>query len=297
MQSFDLNLLVALDALLTEGSVVGAARRMNLSAPAMSRTLGRIREAIGDPILVRAGRNLVPTPRAAELRERVRQLVEESRALLHAGAPLDLATLRRTFTLRANDAFVETFAARLVAHIASAAPGVRLRFAPRGDKDVAALREARIDLDIGVVEETGPEVRIQTLFRDRFVGVVRAGHPLARGKMTPQRYASFPHISVSRRGRSNGPVDRALAEVGLSRDVTIIVPSFSAALAIARTSDLVASVPQRQTGLACADMHAFPLPVPAEEITVSQTWHPRHDADPAHRWLRSCLRQICADKG
>ncbi|MBV8650416.1 MAG: LysR family transcriptional regulator [Alphaproteobacteria bacterium] len=294
MSSLDLNLLTALDILLTEGSVGGAARRLNLSASAMSRTLTRIREAAGDPILVRAGRNLVPTPRAQELRERVREIVEAAQAVLRADAPLDLAGLERIFIIRANDGFVEVFGGRLIQRVAAAAPGARLHFAPKPDKDVRALREGRIDIDVGVVSETGPEIRIQTLFRDRFVGAVRAGHPLTQGAITPERYAACQHISVSRRGRCEGPIDDALQRLGLAREVVTVVASFPAALAIARTSDLVANVSERHTAPSRNGMYTFPLPVTTGDITISQSWHPRNDADPAHRWLRSCLREVCA---
>ncbi|RWC48352.1 MAG: LysR family transcriptional regulator, partial [Mesorhizobium sp.] len=173
MPSPDLNLLVALDVLLNEGSVARAAQRLRLSPSAMSRTLARLREATGDPLLVRAGRGLVPTPRAQELRLQVGRVVEEGEALLRPARLLDLQGLDRTFTLRTNESFVEEFGPRLVASVGAQAPNVRLRFAPKSDKDVASLRDATIDLEIGVAGETGPEIRIQTLFRDRFIGAAR----------------------------------------------------------------------------------------------------------------------------
>lgn len=289
MADADLNLLVALDALLADGSVAGAARRLGLSASAMSRTLARLRAATGDPLLVRAGRGLVPTTRAALLRDRVRDLAEEARAVLRPAAGLDLATLDRTFTIRANEAFLEQFAACLVAAVTAAAPGVRLRFAPKPDKDVQPLRQGLVDLDIGVLGVTGPEVRVQALFRDRFIGAVRVGHPLATGDVTPERYAACGHVVTSRPGRTSGPVDQALGALGLTRAVIAVVPGLPAALAIARASDLVALVPERLTATARAGMYSFPLPVQTEAITVSQMWHPRLDADLAHRWLRGLV--------
>lgn len=289
MPEADLNLLVALDALLADGSVAGAARRLGLSASAMSRTLARLRAATGDPLLVRAGRGLVPTPRAAELRDRVQDLAQEAQAMLQPAAGLDLATLDRTFTIRANEAFLEQFAACIVAAVTAAAPGVRLRFAPKPDKGVQPLRQGLVDLDIGVLGETGPEVRIQALFRDRFIGAVRAGHALASGSVTPERYAAYGHVVTSRPGHMSGPVDVALAALGLTRLVVAVVPGFPASLAIARASDLVALVPEHLTAAARAGMCSFPLPVQTEAITVSQMWHPRQDADPAHCWLRSLV--------
>jgi len=306
MADTDLNLLTALDALLAEDSVAGAARRLGLSASAMSRTLARLRAATGDPLLVRAGRGMVPTPHAAALREHVRDLAQDAKAVLRpAVASLDLAELKRSFTLRCNEGFVEVFAARLVAAVIAVAPNVRLHFAPKPDKDVRALREGLIDIEIGVLGKSGPEVRLQTLFRDHFLCAVREGHPLlGRGKITAERYAACGHVVASRRGHGSGPVDEALAALGLSRTVVVVVPSFRAALAVASVSDLVALVTSsffsatqgHQAKSGPAVVRSFPLPVRTEAITVSQMWHPRLDADPAHRWLRGLVLATCREQ-
>lgn len=292
----DMNLLVTLDALLAEGSVAGAAQRLNLSSPAMSRQLSRIRHLLGDPVLVRAGRGLVPTPRAEALRERLRHLVDEAEALIRGDDELELARLARTFVIRANDGFVGTFGAELASRAAREAPNVRFRFAPQSQEDVEALREARIDADVGVIGAMGPEIRLQALFHDRFVGVVRPDHPLIEA-VSPQSFTSFPHVSVSRRGRFAGPIDEALAALGLVRPVTIAVANFADALAIVRTSDHVAAVPARLTEPARAGLHSFDLPVKTDTLAVSLAWHPRFDADPAHLWLRRMIREACGARG
>lgn len=290
----DLNLLVTLDVLLTEGNVARAAKRMRLSPSAMSRALARLRETTGDPLLVRAGRGLVPTPRALELRERVGLLVQESEAVLRPAEEPNLAQLVRTFTVRTSEGFVETFGPALIARVAAEAPGVRLRFVPKLDKDSALLRDGSVHLETGVVDgTTGPEVRAQALFRDRFVGVVRIGHALTEGEITPRRYAEGKHVSVSRRGVEQGPVDDAMTALGLKREIATVVGGFATALALARASDLIATVPERHTAGLRAGMHSFPLPAPVPEITVSLLWHPRMHADPAHRWLRERVREIC----
>jgi len=292
----DLNLLVTLDVLLQEGSVAGAARRLRLSPSAMSRALARLRATTGDPLLVRAGRGLVPTPRALELRDRVGQLVEAGEAVLRPAETLDLKQLFRTFTLRTSDGFVETFGPDLIARVGTEAPGVRLRFVQKPDKDSAPLRDGAVDLETGVVgTSTGPELRVQALFRDRFIGVVRMRHPLSQGEITPARYVGGRHILVSRRGLDLGPIDEALQPLGLQREIVTIVGGFSTALALARVSDLIATVPERHTAGLRGGMHSFPIPVPMPEIAVSLLWHPRLDADPAHRWLRGCVRDACAD--
>jgi DNA-binding transcriptional LysR family regulator len=295
MSTPDLNLLVTLDVLLAEGSVARAARRLQLSPSAMSRALARLRETTGDPLLVRAGRSLVPTPRAIELRERVAQLVQDGQAVLRPAHKLKLKQLVRVFTLRTSEGFVETFGADLIARVGAAAPGVRLRFVPKLDKDSASLRDGTVDLETGVVATTmGPEVRAQALFRDRFVAVVRIGHPLSQGKLTPARYASGRHIGVSRRGLDKGLIDEALKVLGLEREIVTIVAGFSTALALARATDLIATVPQRHTAALRAGMHSVPLPFSTPEVTVSLLWHPRLDADLAHRWLRGLVRDVCA---
>lgn len=295
MSTPDLNLLVTLDVLLAEGSVAGAARRLRLSPSAMSRALARLRETLGDPLLVRAGRGLVPTPRAIELRERVSQLVQDGKAVLRPTETLKLQQLVRTFTLRTSEGFVENFGPQLIARVGEEAPGARLCFVHKPDKDSRALRDGVVDLETGVVgKTTAQELRVQTLFRDRFIGVVRMGHPLSQGDVSPSRFAAGRHIGVSRRGLEEGPIDEALKPLGLRRQIVTIVGGFSTALALARASDLIVSVPERHTGNLRAGMHSFPLPVAMPELTVSLLWHPRLDADPAHRWLRGHVRDVCA---
>jgi DNA-binding transcriptional LysR family regulator len=272
----------------------------------MSRTLTRLREATGDPLLVRAGRRMVLTPHAEALRQRTQYAVHEARAVLRPSTTEpDFSTLQRTFTIRANDGFVEAFGASLIAAATAVAPLVCLRFAPKLEKTAAHLRDGSADLEIGVLAEMGPEVRVQALFRDRFLGVVRRGHPLAtEHEVTTDRYTAFGHVVASRRGRTSGPVDEALAALGLKRTIVAVVPSFPAALAVARASNLIALVPAsllvNQAGQqelpASASTFAFALPVTTEEITVSQMWHPRLEVDPVHRWLRQLTLTVCREQ-
>ena len=290
MATPDLNLLITLDVLLAEGSVARAARRLQLSPSAMSRALARLRETTGDPLLVRAGRGLVPTPRALELRDRVRVLVQDVESVLRPATQLDLMQLARTFTLRTSDGFAENFGPALLARASAEAPGVRLRFVQKTDKDSAPLREGAVDLETGIVSDNAsPELRTRALFQDRFVGVMRAGHPLSQGKVTLARYASAQHVLVSRRNLQKGPVDDALASHGRERAIATIAGGFSTALALARGSDLIATVPERHTGSLRAGMHTFALPFAMPAFTVSMLWHPRMDGDAAHRWLRGCV--------
>lgn len=295
MSDPDLNLLLTLDALLAEGSVAGAARRLRLSPSAMSRSLARLREATGDPLLVRAGRGLVPSPRALALRDRIGPLVQEAQATLRPAAALQLDKLAREFTLRTREGFVENFGAALLARVAGEAPGVRLRFVPKPDRDSTPLRDGSVDLETGVIgATTGPELRAQPLFSDRFVGVVRAGHALARGRVTAARFAGGRHVAIARGGAASGPVDAALGALSLQREVAVTVCGFADALALARGSDLIAAVPERHTGTLRDGLVTFDLPLALDPFTVSLLWHPRMDGDAAHRWLRACVRESCA---
>ncbi len=297
----DLNLLVALDVLLADGSVTGAARRLGLSASAMSRTLARLRAATGDPLLVRAGRGLVPTPRAAELRDRVHELTRDVQAVLRPQiAQVDVGSLTQMFTVRASEAFLEMLSGPVVTALTQAAPHIRLRFAPRPDKDARPLREGLVDLEIGVLGTAAPEIRTQFLFRDKLVGIARVGHPLLTTEVSPERYAACEHIVASKDADAIEPIDAALENLGLKRTIRVVVPGFPDAMRIARQSDLVALVPRSCLGnrltadpVATAGLASFELPVHMPEFNVSSTWHPRMDADPAHRWLRDTVMSVC----
>ncbi|QHC37336.1 LysR family transcriptional regulator [Komagataeibacter xylinus] len=297
MASIDLNLLTALDVLLAERSVTNAARRLGLSPSATSRTLARLRSVTGDALLVQAGRSLVATPYAEQLADRVHALAQEARTVL-APAPghIDPALLERLFTIRANEGFVALFAPALVAAITKGAPRVRLCFAPKPDKEATPLRDGTIDLEIGTAGASAPEMRSQLIFRDRFVGAARLHHPLLEGPITPQLYAACGHVVTSRRGVSKGPVDQALHDLDLRREIVVIVPSFLDALNIARHSDLIALVPHSCMSdrvMMAKGLQSFDLPVPTPELAISAMWHPRFDADPAHRWLRQKVMDTC----
>jgi DNA-binding transcriptional LysR family regulator len=302
MQDVDLNLLTALDVLLAECSVTKAAHRLGLSPSAMSRTLSRLRIATGDQLLVLAGRTLVPTPYAEQLSEHVHEVARSARAMLQpANNALDVATLERTFTIRANDSFVELIGAPLMMAITQTAPHVRIRFVSKPDKDARPLREGMIDLEVGVLGTAAPELKTRLLFRDRFVGICRAGHPLLT-RVTAKRYAGYQHVVVSRKRQFSGPVDDALGQLGLRRSIAMVVLTYANAIQIARHSDVLGLVPHSYLGSVLLGNHpgnagvqSFDLPVRTPDIKVSAIWHPRLQADPAHRWLRATLFSICKD--
>ncbi|MBM7169292.1 LysR family transcriptional regulator [Streptomyces sp. G44] len=289
----DLNLLLALDVLLDERSVSGAARRLHLSEPAMSRTLGRIRKALGDPVLVRAGRQMVPTPHALAVQAEVGAVVERARALFAGPGAVDLRTVSRTLTILGNDALAAAYGPALLARAAQEAPGVRLRFLGESHEDAPLLRQGTVDLELGVIGATAPEVRVEHFRDDRMLGVVRPGHPLLEGELTARRFADADHLIVSRRGRLTGPLDAALAERGLSRKVVGSVGTFAASAFMLLRTDLVGLVTAWARPLTdTLDLVTFEIPLDLPPLPLGMAWHPRHDADPAHAWLRGCARDL-----
>ena len=285
----DLNLLTSLDRLLETCSVTRSAEELHLSVPAMSHALARIRATFGDPILVRSGRSLVPTPRAEELKGPVHAIVTQTQALLARPGPFDPASLQRTFVIRTSDALVGTVGPRLAERVSRDAPLATIRFAPEGDRDdVECLRNDEIDLSINARLVDAPDIEQRQLFTDGFVGLVRADHPLVSVRVTPRRLVAHPHVGVSRRGVIRGPIDERLNDLGFQRHVALVVPSFYAAAFAAATSELVAAVPGRLALGLCAEtsLRMFKIPLKLPDYSVVAAWHRRLSEDSAHQWLR-----------
>lgn len=302
MSRVDLNLLPALDALLSERSVTGAARRLNLSVSAMSRTLSRLRVATGDPLLLQAGRALVLTPYAEQLSQRIPALAREAEAALsRAEHRFDVATLEQCFTVRAGEGFVDLLGAALMDRLQRAAPGVQVRFTPKPDWNAQPLRDGAIDLEIGIVRTAAPEVRTRPLFHDRYVGVCRAGHPqLGAAPISLEQWAACGHVMVSRTGQTENAIDVSLEPPNLRRKVAIVVPSYMSAMQLVRHSDLFAAVPRSCLGnafvtdfTAANGLQYFELPLAIPAFTISEIWHPRLDHDPAHQWFRTEVLELC----
>lgn len=292
----DLNLIIALDALLDEGSVIGAARRMNLSAPAMSRTLTRIRHQLGDPILVKAGRKMVPTPHALALQEEVHQVMGEAIRLLQPQSVVDLSQLARTFTLHANDVFISAFGGVLLNRLRQEAHNVGLRFTPENGSDEDSLRDGKIDLYISAMRPLADDIHVQSLFSTRFMGLAREDHPIFDSVITPGSFARYEQISVSRRGRARGPIDQCLAELGLVRHISLVVPTFHSGVFSLGNSDLILPLPEhvvRAVMKMGIKTRAFSIPLKLDAIPIVQAWHPRFQNDPAHQWLRRTIHDLC----
>lgn len=294
MKSYDLNLLRVLDAVLSAGSVSAAAARLHLSVPATSHALARLREVMGDPLLVRAGRRLVPTPLALELREPVAQWMAQAQSLVQRDARSNLATLQRAFIVRAPEGMTIAFGAALAQALRQDLPHCTLTFLPETQDDPAALREGRVDLDIGHFRPREPEVQRIELPPQRQVAVVRRGHALSTRPLTARRYASALHVAVLRREGAASPVDDALAARGLARDIVLTVPQANVSAIIAARSDLVATLSERVAAAMSATLGLalLPLAFAPTPDTLLMAWHPRQSADPAHTWLRQRFLQL-----
>ncbi|MFJ5260993.1 LysR family transcriptional regulator [Streptomyces sp. NPDC088387] len=287
----DLNLLRVFDALLQEGSVTDAAERLHLSIPATSRALGRLRRAMGDPILVRAGRGMAPTPFALRTAPRIRSLLDEAAALISADREIAIGELKRTFTIRINDGIAATLVTAVVEATAAVAPGVALRFVEQGSESVEALRDGSVDLDIGARDMAASDIHTTILYHERLVGIVRADHPLGR-RPTLAQLCRHPHVSASRRGRMRGPLDDVLDAAGLQRHVAAVVPTFAVATLLVTSSQYIGLVPQRlaEQHSASLGIRWFPIPADLPKVDVRLQWHTRLEADPAQRWLRETIR-------
>ncbi|MFD9904011.1 LysR family transcriptional regulator [Streptomyces sp. NPDC059063] len=284
----DLNLLRTLDALLQENSVTRAAERLGTSPAAASRTLARLRRAVGDPLLVRAGQGMVPTPRAVELRDEVRALLHGCDNVLRPGAGFAAVHLRRTFTVQATDLLLVGLAGALTERIHTEAPHVDVVFLPEAMEGGPALRQGLVDVELGVLGQLDPEIRTRHLTRMTLVAVARSGHPLFEKRIDARRFAAADHIGISRLGKRLGPIDSALAERGLRRRVAVVVPSHTSAMMLARDSDLVALtvadwLPDTTAALG---LRTFPIPLDLAPLDLGMAWHPRNSADPGHRWFR-----------
>ncbi|WIX90642.1 LysR family transcriptional regulator [Amycolatopsis sp. DG1A-15b] len=287
----DLNLLTVLDALLEEGSVMGAAERLHLSSPAVSRTLGRLRAVTGDDILVRTGHTMVPTPYAVAIREDVHRLVRQAREVLLPVRELNLGELDRVFTIQCHDAPAASVVPVLADRVREQAPGVQLRVLAEHSADTDDLRHGRVDLEIGGGRPHLPEFRSAVLGHDTLVVAMRRGHPAAGG-LDLREFAAHPHVLVSRRGRLTAPIDDVLAADGLRRRVIASVATLATALQLAVRSDALVSC---TAVLSRPLIDAFglitrPLPAASPAAEICCTWHQRYDSDPAHTWLRDQVR-------
>ncbi|MBA3396499.1 MAG: LysR family transcriptional regulator [Deltaproteobacteria bacterium] len=290
LAGIDLNLLTSLDALLDERNVTRAAKRLGVTQPAVSHSLRRLRDLLGDPLLVRTRNGMTATPRAVALRPAVRAALEAAEVVLRAVPPFDAAMTERTFSLVMADQASFLLLPPLLERLAREAPGIAVQVRPASrDPDAED-----VDLAIGVFRDAPAGVHQLTLWREDFVCVLRKGSAAARGTFDRKRYLALGHLLVAPRGMPGSPLDDVLARTGDRRRVMLTVPHFLVAPHVVATTDLVWTAP---ASLARAFAEQLPLvlrdpPLRLEGFTIALRWHARLASDPGLAWLRSVVQDV-----
>lgn len=304
LEGLDLNLLVALRALLTERHVTRAAARVGLSQPAMSHALARLRELLGDPLLVRTPSGMRPTPRAETMRAPLERALEDIGRLIASPAPFDPRLSTRKFRIASNDYMELVLFPRLLRRLWAEAPNVDVRIINLGAHANEDLAEGRLDLAMGVVGQfananaDAPRgIRSQDLVSDGFVCVVREDHPVVKKRLSLDDFVALPHALVAPRGEGGSVVDSALARIGKKRRVAVEIPHFLVAPHVVRETDLVLTLAARvATSLApLLGLRQLAPPLELTGFTMSMVWHERQHVDAAHVWLRELIATVAKD--
>ncbi|WP_206684164.1 LysR family transcriptional regulator [Teichococcus aerophilus] len=294
LQSVDLNLLVVLEALLAERHVSRAATRLNKSQPAVSHALGRLRALLGDPLLVRRAGQLQPTARALELAPQLSEALHRMRQLL-GPSRFDPATARRVFRLAMSDYGSAVLLPGLMRRLRRQAPGIDLMISQTGREGMLSqVMEGEIDLALAVCPDAPQGLHCQTLFQEEFVCVADAATPAA---VELEAYLARPHASVALRPDMPKEVDLALAAIGRSRHVALVLPHWGPATRVVAGTDLVLTVARRilPARPEAEGLRVFPPPFAIPGFAFQQVWHPRRDGDAAHRWLREAIMELGAE--
>jgi DNA-binding transcriptional LysR family regulator len=291
----DLNLLVALDALLAERNVTRAARRLGLSQPALSAQLARLRDLLGDPLFLPAQRGMTPTARAIELEAPVRQALDQVHDVLARGRGFDPATADLTVAIACSDYVQVAVIAPLALDLRVSAPKLRLAIRQLDGNLLGQQMEAGVvDLAMITPPTAPPSLRTRRLFRERYVTIARRRHPQVKGKLTLDDFVGLEHVVVSPRGGGfGGPVDAALGKLGRKRSIAVSAASFLFVLELIARSDLIATVPERLVRERAELLQVLEPPLPVEGFTIGLAWHERTHRHPAHRWVRERVRTLC----
>lgn len=296
VHDLDLNLVTALDALLSERHVTRAARRLGITQSAASHALGRLRDALGDPLLVRGPRGqMMPTPLAEKIGPQLRRILDDLATVLR-GETFDPATARRAFHLGSSDASALLLLPRLSARLARDAPGIDLwvhTYDEYGDAELAAGKlDAVLCPPMGAQRVTGSYEKV--LFAETFTVIMRASHPLAKSRLTLQRYCEALHLMVAPRGTPGSLVDDALRELGRTRRVAMAVPHFLVVPYVIAETEMLATLPTRIARLFAQNlglvMTSPPLELRGFEVAIA--WHERNHHDQAQRWFREVIRDV-----
>ena len=297
LQNIDLNLLVALEALLAERSVTRAAARLGLTPSAMSHTLSRLRATFEDELLVRTRGGMIATPRGEQLLGPLRRALHDLADIVGGRATFDPRTAHRELTVATTDYVEAVLLPPLLARISASAPGVHLRIKQLEQSDVAApLESGAFDVAVGATFTEATGLRQQALFTEEFVCICREGHPEVKKQLDLETYLRLRHVLVSLRGGSQSSVDARLAAMGHKRQIALMIPHFLAGPLIVARSDLVLTIPARlvaQLGEALS-LRVLAPPLATPGFTIRQVWHERYQDEPAHLWLRQQIFEAAA---
>ena len=295
-EPLDLRALAALEAVIRHESVSKAATALGLSQPSLSRTLARLRDELGDELLVRSGTRMVATPRALRVARAAREAITQLELAIRGDA-FEPATSTRHFRLAAWDYTQQVLLPPLLQRLRTEAPGVSAEVVPVLDRSpVDALEAGDIDLSVGLHRDLRDGYARIGLFEDAFTLCARADHPMWDEPVTPERFAAAAHLLVAPFGATRrGAVDLALQAVGLTRRVAVFVPNFASAPVLLRETDLVATLPRQLVARAGAGLRTAPPPIPLPTFQIEAVWHGRAHADDGHRWLRQQLRAAADD--
>ena len=294
VHALDLNLLLAFDALVAERHVTRAAKRVGISQSAMSHALARLRAHLDDELFVRSPRGLLPTPRAAALEGPIHAALEALDRALAPPAVFEPRTLARTFVVAATDYAEMVLLPPLLQLLRAVAPHVILRLRPTPAAPERELERGAVDVVLSPPRDLTPRLVAPRLFDERFVCVVREGHPTVKRTLSLERFLALDHLLISVQGTPGGPMDDALAQRGLARRIALYVPHFLTAPMLVATSDLVLTVASRiaQSMAPMVGLRIFPTPIPLPPFAIHQIWHERHQQDPAHAWFRGLIAQV-----
>ncbi|MEC9396221.1 MAG: LysR family transcriptional regulator, partial [Myxococcota bacterium] len=298
MDANELGVLLTLDALLQEASVTNAAKKLGLSTPAVSHALAKLRERFDDKLLVRAGRAMVLTPRAEELREKVRETIAMAEQVYTPPEPFSPAQLERTYAIGATDRVLSVLGERLDKFAREEAPRVALRFRLDTLDDAEKLRDGDLDLAVGIYGDLPPELRTRALFTDRLVCVVRRDHPVIGEQLSLDQFLAASHIQVAPKGQSGEYIDMLLARQGKERVVSRQVPFLHSALTLAASTDDVLTISERLAAQVAPTLGLRLLepPLELEPYTISLVWHPRNQNAPGHVWLRELFARAAVEE-
>ena len=292
-RAFDLNLLVVFEALMQDGSVTRAGKRLGMSQPAMSHALNRLRYLVKDQLFIRTPKGMVPTPRAEQLALPLRHALAQMQRALEPETFVAAKASRR-FSIAINNYAAIVMAAPLVTAVSAAAPRVQLDLRPSGTLDVFDhLDSGELDVVIGTFDAVGERFGSAALLQDRFVAVMRRGHPAGRGKLSAATFGALAHVAISSSGDDTGFIDRSLATRGARRRIALHLPYLSAG-AVLGQSDMVATLSQRvaEAMVRGSALQLRDLPFTSPMVRTSMLWHRKLDGYPAHRWLRDLIASV-----